>query len=743
MLSRGKDRVSAVCPHTRRRRPVTARLRWALWAFPVFGAVSLVWFLIRVIPKPSRAAYPCQRVAVPLASSFLVWLAGTVGAMVALHKTRDFLSRARVVLAAATLSVCLVAGGLALWHTPTGSAGAGTFTPSDPPNQPMGSAGGLHPGRVVWVHDPNATNWNGSTGYWWEDANLDQTVVDEMMGKTIRWLAGATTDEAAWDAIFRHFNITHHGQDSGYAPGEKIAIKINMNSDGTSNVADNSPQGTRALLRQLVYHAGVPAAAITVYDASRDIGDPTFQRCHEEFPEVTFVTCDGGNGRVAAVYDPQTPIYHSDSALATKLSFVPTCVTQSKYLINFAVLKPHTMASVTLTAKNHLGSVYREGTGGWSPSYMHAFINPQSVDSFPARPYGTYTPLVDLIGHAQLSGKTVLYLIDALYGSRGNQNSIPTRWRSGPFNDYWPSSLFASQDPVALDSVGVDFLQAEDAVYPIAEFLGDLDNYLHEAALADDPPSGTFYDSNHDGDVQRMASLGVHEHWNNAADKQYSRNLGTGDGIELIHSEPVPIPPKVVAVRLNGRQNLGVSSIEPTITGVASIELRFSKAVNCTETDVAIREVNFVDDVETLGPSVPLESIDGSGTETIIIRLGGAVGNTWVKVTLDGVTDLDGLSLDGEATGSGRGYLYDSYDLPSGDGIAGGAAIFYVGALTGDMNQDGSVDIFDFVVMQTYFGTAAGATAEQGDLNDNGTVDIIDFAIFQPNYQQYLTPLPE
>jgi hypothetical protein len=28
--------------------------------------------------------------------------------------------------------------------------------------------------------------------------------------------------------------------------------------------------------------------------------------------------------------------------------------------------------------------------------------------------------------------------------------------------------------------------------------------------------------------------LGVHEHWNNPQDKQYSRNLGTGDGIELI-----------------------------------------------------------------------------------------------------------------------------------------------------------------------------------------------------------------
>jgi hypothetical protein len=32
--------------------------------------------------------------------------------------------------------------------------------------------------------------------------------------------------------------------------------------------------------------------------------------------------------------------------------------------------------------------------------------------------------------------------------------------------------------------------------------------------------------------------LGVHEHWNSTAGKQYTRNLGTGAGIELISSDP-------------------------------------------------------------------------------------------------------------------------------------------------------------------------------------------------------------
>ncbi|MBN2103082.1 hypothetical protein JW835_03480, partial [bacterium] len=45
-----------------------------------------------------------------------------------------------------------------------------------------------------------------------------------------------------------------------------------------------------------------------------------------------------------------------------------------------------------------------------------------------------------------------------------------------------------------------------------------------------------------EGDGTRLSSLGVHEHWNNAADKQYSRNLGTGEGIELINSPNQSLP---------------------------------------------------------------------------------------------------------------------------------------------------------------------------------------------------------
>ena len=84
---------------------------------------------------------------------------------------------------------------------------------------------------------------------------------------------------------------------------------------------------------------------------------------------------------------------------------------------------------------------------------------------------------------------------------------------------------------MAIDSVGFDFLWTEWGDYPR---MSGVDDYLNEAAQAERPPSGTFYDPDHAASVTRPPSLGVHEHWNSAEEKKYSRNLGLGKGIELV-----------------------------------------------------------------------------------------------------------------------------------------------------------------------------------------------------------------
>jgi hypothetical protein len=161
-----------------------------------------------------------------------------------------------------------------------------------------------------------------------------------------------------------------------------------------------------------------------------------------------------------------------------------------------------------------------------------------------------------LMGAPQLGGKTLLCLIDGLYGGY-YWDSHPYLWKTAPFRNGtqpdWPSSLFVSQDPVAIDSVAYDLLLNEWPEVVTSgggapnSLQGGAEDYLHEAALADSPPSGTFYDPARAGN--RLASLGTHEHWNNPIDRQYSRNLGLSNGIELIYTKLAKTPPRLSVSR--------------------------------------------------------------------------------------------------------------------------------------------------------------------------------------------------
>jgi hypothetical protein len=500
--------------------------RWIRWVMPITGLVSLMWLLLRVIPKPSRATYPCQRLAAPLASGFIIWTAGLVSSALAYRRAKKFFHKSRYIIAGICVVFSISAVWLPLIITGRTSVEA-AFTPVEPANSPMGIAKGIHPGRVVWVHEPSATKWDGLTGRWWDDENTDQATVDLMVSKSIQSLTGEPNDRLAWDALFRQFNQTSSFGDIGYQDGETIAIKINMNQDagGPWGPADGmpSPQVVCSFVDQLINVVGVPGSAISVYDSSRYIGDPIVNKVRSNpdpnFQSVAFVVSPvvAKNGRIGANHDEDNPIH-----TAAGIAYLPRCVTQAKYLINIALMRPHELYGITLCAKNHFGSIRFPSTSlyqGWTPSPLHNY-------GLRDNPMGTYNCLVELNGHRHLAGKTLLYFIDALYPA-AHQGGNVVKWES--FGDDWCSSVFASQDPVAIDSVGLDFLRSEPRCTNVT---GNPENYLHEMALADNPPSGTFYDPEQDG--LSLTSLGVHEHWNNAVEKKYSRNLGTGAGIELV-----------------------------------------------------------------------------------------------------------------------------------------------------------------------------------------------------------------
>ena len=253
------------------------------------------------------------------------------------------------------------------------------FKPSEGANHPLGEGKGIHPGRVVWVRDASATSWDGVTGHWWDDAYTNQKVVHGMISRLLRDLTGRKNDKQAWDALFRSFNETHKWGRSGYRPGERIAIKINCNQDRSRNGAplllrrrsrDGGPRGPQnglpsphvvaALVTQLIEMAGVRGEDIMIYDVTgmRNVGQPIYNRIransNPQFQAVQFLVGDDYNlgGRMSPTPDMANPIRFSKAELPA--GYLPQQVTEAKYMINMALLRPHGMAGVTLDRKEPL-----------------------------------------------------------------------------------------------------------------------------------------------------------------------------------------------------------------------------------------------------------------------------------------------------------------------------------------------------------------------------------------------------
>jgi hypothetical protein len=573
-----------VCPVTGKVLEPRRRTGWLAWVFSGMGLVSLIWFLVRVLPKPVRATYPCQRVAFPVASGFVVWVAALLGSAFAWRKAQQ---RQMLLWRACLWGALAVAGGaVVLVNLPSFSAWAG-----NPAHGAIGKAKGIFPGRVAWVHAPEAVKWDGysSTEHWFETNHTDLAVVEQMVSEAVRTVGGGGSDASAWEAMFRYFNQAHGRGLRGYQAGEKIAIKLNLTTcnarsgsstvdlrgtyekqDGYSdrkwlNTIDNSPQMLLSLLRQLVYNAGVPQDRIYMGDPTGNFPRYLWDRLHPEFPEVHYFDNYGGAGRMRVEFSKvpfNWSVVLAKAGEPVVQDYVPVPFAEADYLINFAVLKGHSVG-VTLCAKNLYGALLRCPDGysrdATAADHKGNYSNMHSSTPDPGMPgtpgLGHYRCLVDLMGSPALGDKTMLYLVDGLFGGYF-WDSHPRKWNSAPFNGNWPASLFASQDPVAIDSVCYDFLLAEwpNIVNNGKEtagtaLQGGAEDYLHEAALADHPPSGTVYDPGQRGGP--LPSLGVHEHWNNTADKQYSRNLDpvNGQGIELVRLSATRPPATVEIAR--------------------------------------------------------------------------------------------------------------------------------------------------------------------------------------------------
>jgi sugar lactone lactonase YvrE len=478
-------------------------------------------------------------------------------------------------------------------------------------NQPIGEAKGVFPGRVVWVHDPTAVNQNcvvnAPGAAWYFPANNNQTVIDGMVSTALRSLTGKTDDRAAWTAIFQYHNAMLGKGAVGYTPGEKIFIKINATSawagnfnttDLTPNIDPASPYSfvtetsvgpVLTVLRHLVNVVGVAQSNIYVGDPLKHIYKHLYDVWHGEFPNVHYLDNSGHTnlGREAVVPSTTATIHYSDRGTILRtdpgeatvtLDYLYTISNDADYVINIPMLKAHKRAGMTLFAKNNFGSQTRADASHLHNGLVAPTEMPANAPQEASRGgYGLYRVQVDLMSHSMLGKKNLVFLMDALWAT-DFELDLPLKWQMPPFNNTYMSSVFASLDPVAIESVGYDFLRSEftAARVPAAGIyvqMPGVDDYLHQAADSANWPSGIVYDPDNTGTP--IGSLGTHEHWNNATAMQYSRNLATtGTGIELVQAgQMIGVDPVSSRAVLPG----GNATFTVTATGMTPLSYQWQR----------------------------------------------------------------------------------------------------------------------------------------------------------------------
>jgi hypothetical protein len=174
--------------------------------FPIIGLASLLWVIVRVAPKPSRLSYPCMKVAVPTAATFLAYIIAIFTSLFSFRKAKEKLAQSKYSFGIVLLLIGIAGGAFLILHT-----NKYAYAQKIPvyktrvlvPNDPIGEEKGIFPGRVVWVHDADATNESCDpdlAGHgWFLDENNNQSVIDAMLDTAIKVISGKSDIAEAWD----------------------------------------------------------------------------------------------------------------------------------------------------------------------------------------------------------------------------------------------------------------------------------------------------------------------------------------------------------------------------------------------------------------------------------------------------------------------------------------------------------------------------------------------------------------
>ena len=238
-----------------------------------------------------------------------------------------------------------------------------------------------------------------------ERTSVKADIARDMVGAGVMQFTGETTVADAWISVL-----------PGLSGDDLVTIKVNC----INSSLPTHPQVVDAIVDGLIA-AGVKDNNIIVWDrTNHELSGCGYKRNTGKTGVRYFGTNEGGWGYGARI---------KPGGRSVRLSKI---LTSSDHLINVPVLKDHNMAGVTLSMKNHYGSIDNPGT-----------LHGGGCDPF----------IAELNDVPEIRDKTRMIVLDACLGVyQGGPGGSP---------QFKPNSIILGQDTVAVDYQGWKILEAE------------------------------------------------------------------------------------------------------------------------------------------------------------------------------------------------------------------------------------------------------------------------------------------
>ena len=301
--------------------------------------------------------------------------------------------------------------------------------------------------RVLEIHNEQATFWDYKTERYLD--YIHQDVVDDMVDEGVCELTGVHSPKGAWRNIM-----------SGYAEGDKIAIKPNFNNinHGYQDCV-TSPQVINSVVKGLVDHLNVPEDKIYVYDLCKKIPTELVRdRINYKVNYVERLDLNKFKDKVKVRLGLDLSCANKNEVIRMRnkivdsngneiICYIPKVLTEVNHLINISLLTNHIYMLASGPLKNHFGTV-RFSNGAQYPGCLHG----DKIEEH----------IVDINLNPHIKDKTRLHICDALFGvyARGEKRGIH-KWKTFHCENGTPNSLFFSQDSVAMEKKIADVIIKE------------------------------------------------------------------------------------------------------------------------------------------------------------------------------------------------------------------------------------------------------------------------------------------